>query len=230
MRIGTEAENITGLRLDSCAYMYVYDRISDHSHMLLCARGWDCKQLQIVWCTSDFFLFFIFRGQIGQELFEMFKIDNDSTWASDMDVGWEYFSCEFGIWLSDISKQWYFDVAPSVKVCAPAGLPVRRRLSYRASWDPASCSVCGTAAYGAWELGSPDGFGGGGREGPLAHGLWRAAQHRSVWRRKKKFNITIEIARAYGKFSNLNELLKLCACISAASQSFHSCHGEAAGF
>ena len=101
MRIGTEAKNITGLRLDSWAYMYKhanYDRISDHSHMLLCARGWDCKQLQ-----SDFF-FFIFRGHIGQELFEMFKIDHDSTWASDMDVGWEYFSCDFGIWLSEFRR------------------------------------------------------------------------------------------------------------------------------
>ena len=38
---------------------------------------------------------------IGQELFEMFKIDNDSTWGSDMDMvmGWEEFSREF-IWNS----------------------------------------------------------------------------------------------------------------------------------
>ena len=214
MRIGTEAENITGLRLDSCAYMYVYDRISDHSHMLLCARGWDCKQLQkndrVV--HERFFLFFIFRGQIGQELFEMFKIDNDSTWASDMDVGWEYFSCEFGIWLSDISKQWYFDVAPPVKVCAPAGLPVRRRLNYRASWAP-------TAPYVTLlhtELGSLV----RGREGPLAHGLWRAAQHRSVWN-FCFFNITIEIARAYGQFSNLKIIVEVMCmhlgCISKLS-------------
>ena len=41
--------------------------------------------------------------------------------------------------------------------------------------------VCDTAAYGAWELSSPDSFGGGGRENPLAHRLSQAAQHRSVW-------------------------------------------------
>ena len=41
------------------------------------------------------FFFFIFCGHIGQELFEMFKIDHDSTWASDMDVGWEVVNLEF---------------------------------------------------------------------------------------------------------------------------------------
>ena len=43
---------------------------------------------------------FISHGQIGQELFEMFKIDHDSTRGSNMDMGWEEFSCEFGIRLS----------------------------------------------------------------------------------------------------------------------------------
>ena len=41
-------------------------------------------------------------------------------------------------------------------------------------------SVCDTAAYGAWELSSPDSFGGGGRENPLAHRLSQAAPHRSI--------------------------------------------------
>ena len=57
MRIGTEAENITGLRLDSCAYMLHANTIgyrTGHSHMLLCARGWNCKQLQIVWSRANF--------------------------------------------------------------------------------------------------------------------------------------------------------------------------------
>ena len=40
-------------------------------------------------------------------------------------------------------------------------------------------SVC---TYGAWKLSSPDSFGGGGREVPLAHIISRAAQHRSVWK------------------------------------------------
>ena len=37
-----------------------------------------------------------------------------------------------------------------------------------------------TRSSGAWELSSPDSFGGGGREVPLAHIISRAAQHRSV--------------------------------------------------
>ena len=39
-------------------------------------------------------------------------------------------------------------------------------------------SVC---TYGAWELSSPNSFGGGGREVPLAHIISQAAQHQSVW-------------------------------------------------
>ena len=35
-------------------------------------------------------------------------------------------------------------------------------------------------SYGAWELSSPDSFGGGAREDPMAHRLSRVARHRNV--------------------------------------------------
>ena len=177
---------------------------------MLCARRWDCK-LTNSYRSCDherIFLFFIFRGQIGQELFEMFKIDHDSTWASDMDVGWEYFSCEFGIWLSDISKQWYFE-----GLCASgSSRPPPPKLSGELGSQAPYVTLLHT------ELGSPDGFGGGGREGPLAHRLRRRSIE--VFDFFFFFNITIEIARAYGKFSNLKIVEVMCmhlGCISKLS-------------
>ena len=48
-------------------------------HMLLCARGWDCKQLQ-----SDFFFFLHILWSNRPGIIEMFKIDHDSTWADQI--------------------------------------------------------------------------------------------------------------------------------------------------
>ena len=82
MRIGTEAENITGLRLDSCAYTCKHANTIGYRTIATCCVRVDEIVNSYRSCECDherFFLFFIFRGQIGQELFEMFKIDHDST-------------------------------------------------------------------------------------------------------------------------------------------------------
>ena len=63
-----------------------------------------------------------------------------------------------------------------MKVCALAGFPVRHRRNYQA--PKLRMQQCHIRI--AWELSSPDSFGGGGREDPLAHRLSQAAQHRSI--------------------------------------------------
>ena len=56
---------------------------------MLCCCNWTYCELQRL--STD-------RGQIGQELFEMFKIDNVSTWGSDMDMVMGAVELEFDFW------------------------------------------------------------------------------------------------------------------------------------
>ena len=71
-------------------------------------------------------------------------------------------------------------------------------------------SVCTHGApctYGAWELSSPDSFGSGGREVPLAHIISQAAQHQSVLIFFFFFYATIEISINWWKERGYMNLL-----------------------
>ena len=54
---------------------------------MLCFNKCCCGEIVNRSCDHKRVFSFISRGQIGQKLFEMFKIDHDSTPGSDMDMG-----------------------------------------------------------------------------------------------------------------------------------------------
>ena len=107
---------------------------------LLCARGWDCicKQLQIVWSRAIFsFLHISWSNRPGI----IWNVQNRP---------WQLMSIRYGRGLR-IFQLWIWNLtSPPVKVCAPAGLPVRRRLTIGRAGLPSS--VCDTELH--TELGS----------------------------------------------------------------------------